>query len=218
MLRLCLPSFFIDLFVRDKTSIEFLSENLDQVLKKTESVAPYKAGRLCTMPPSNLLFVDESKSPREIRWMDCTKEPKVLERVISTNHKDIWEIQFSREGGLVLVIAAPGSEGFHAYQQFSGRLKWSVVDKLPTLEKKIWPCGMAKDEKGRLFVCDSSDGNNCIQMFRVVDGNYLGCLIKKGDKGLQNIAEVLLCEEIKSLAVGHGKDRSRSNISTVKLH
>ena len=99
MLRLSLPSFFtclIDLFGRDKTSIEFRSENLDQVLK-TKSVAPYKAGRLCTISPSNLLFVDESKSPREIRWMDCTKEPKVLQRVISTNHKDIWEIQFSRE-------------------------------------------------------------------------------------------------------------------------
>ena len=166
------------------------------------------------MPPSNLMFVDESKSPREIRWVDCTKEPKVLQRVIATNHKEIWEIQFSREGGLVLVIAAPGSEGFHAYHQGSGALKWSVVDKFPGLEKKIWPCAMANDEKGRLFVCDSTRGNNCIQMFRVVDGNYLGCLIK-GDEDLRNITRVLLCEEIKSLIVVHGKDSS--NISKIKL-
>ena len=118
---------------------------------------------------------------------------------------------------MVLVIAAPGMEGFHAYHQGSGALKWSVADKLPGVEKKIWPCGMANDEKGRLFVCDSSEGNNCIQMFRVVDGNYLRCLIKKGDESLRDINRVLWCEETKLLIVVHGGVNSRSSISTIKL-
>ena len=150
--------------------------------------------------------------------MDCsTGEPKVLQKVVATNFKEIWDILFAQKERLLLVIAKPGSLGFHAYTEDSGALKWSVVGSLPGFEKKIWPLGVTVDEKGRLFVCDSVTGNNCIQMFRVVDGNYLGCLIKKGDEGLRDINRVLWCEETKLLIVVHGEVNRRSSISIIKL-
>ena len=171
---------FFGIIFRDKNTIEFRAENIDQVLNTT-AVATHEAGQLYTVLDSTLLFVGESTSPRKVHWMDCsTGEPKVLQKVVATEFKEIWDIQFAQKERLFLVIAKPGSLGFHAYHEDSGALKWSVVGSLPGIEKKLWPIGLTVDEKGRLFVCDSVTGNNCIQMFRVVDGNYLRCLIKKG--------------------------------------
>ena len=73
-------------------------------------------------------------------------------------------------------------------------------------------------KRGQLLVCDSTKGNNCIQMFRMVDGNYLGCLIENGQEGLRDINHALWCEETKSLAVVHGVVDSRSSISIIKFN
>ena len=149
--------------------------------------------------------------------MDCsTREPKVLLKVISTNQNDIWGIQVAQEEGLVLVIAAPRSEGLHAYNAKSGVLKWSVVNKLPGLNRQIWPCGMAIYRKSRLFLSDTCDGNNCISMFRVTDGKYQGCLIKKGKEGLGDIGNIVWNEADQLLSVVHGK--GYKSVAVIKVN
>ena len=37
--------------------------------------------------------------------------------------------------------------------------------------------GVTTDGRGRLFVCDSFNGNRCIKVFSVSDGKYLACLL-----------------------------------------
>ena len=180
-------------------------------------MAPHLPGHLCTVSPSTLLYVDESKSPREIHWLDCSStEPTPIQKVISTSLEDIWEIQHAAREGLVLVMAAPGSDGIHAYNETTGELKWSVVGKPLGMANQLWPCSMAGNGKGKLFISDICDDNEAVHVFNVSDGRYVGCLIRKGEKGLKDVLRVVWCDAVKSLAVIHG-GADEGCISTIQI-
>ena len=140
-----------------------------------------------------------------------------MQKVISTLHADIWEIQYAENEGLVLVMAAPGSEGIHAYNNSSGELKWSVVGKPLGMGRELWPCSMAGNDKGRLFVCDSYYDNEAIQMFSLSDGRYQGCLIRKGEKGLKEVQRIVWCGTLGCLVVIHGSG-DEGCISTIEMN
>ena len=53
------------------------------------------------------------------------------------------------------------------------------------------------------FVCDVN--NECIQMFHVADGRYMGAAIKKGEQGLGMPCRITWCNRISSLVVVHNK-------------
>ena len=65
-----------------------------------------------------------------------------------------------------------------------------------------------------LFVCDFN--NNAIQMFSVSDGQYLGLLIREGEKNLGKPARISYCEIKYSLVVAHLVDR-KWVISVIRL-
>ena len=161
--------------------------------------------------------MNPSHPARSIGWTAAPVSQKVLQKSIVTEHKDIWQIEFAQKERLLLVIAAPGSKGFHAYHESDGTLKWSVMEKFPEVGKKIWPCGMTTDKEGRLFVRDSHKGNNCIHMFRVVDGSYLGCLIREGERGLGDLGRIFWSITANSLLVSHGRGDDES-ITTLKVN
>ena len=50
------------------------------------------------------------------------------------------------------------------------RLEW---EKLPGMEERFSPVGVTRNNQGHLFICDQND-NQCIQMFRAADGQYMG--------------------------------------------
>ena len=180
-------------------------------------VDPQIPGHLCIVSPSTLLYVDESKSPREIHWLDCSSmEPTPMQKVIHTSQQDIWEIQHAATEGLVLVMAAPGSEGIHACNQTTGELKWSVVGKPLRMGNHLWPCSMAGNGKGRMFVSYTCHDNEAVHMLNVSDGRYLRCLIRKGEKGLRDVLRVVWCDAGKFLVVIHGGG-DETYISTIEI-
>ena len=44
------------------------------------------------------------------------------------------------------------------------------------MKKTLDATGVATDGHGHLLVCDFEKGNNCVQMFSVLDGQYLRCM------------------------------------------
>ena len=61
------------------------------------------------------------------------------------------------------------SEGLLVKNFDSGELQWS---------KKLAPIhGMCTDDHSHLFILVGSRTMSCIQMFRVTDGEYLGCIL-----------------------------------------
>ena len=171
---------------RYEKCIEFRNtNNLSQILY-SHSVAPHKPGRLCTVNSFMLLYQDLSKKPREIHWLDCNEsKPKLLKEksfIISLPY--IHYITGVQIGAEELIIGSSCENGIHCYSTATKSLKWSVARNLPGIQKGLGAVCITTDGCGHLFVCDNTFGNNCIQMFSVSNGQYLGRLIKKGEQGL----------------------------------
>ena len=89
-------------------------------------------GVMCTSTPSTLLYVDESKTPREIHWLDLSgKEPKPApgRKSIHTELRLIKDMCFIQDGDKQLLVAAGENEGLFAYNANKDRLEWKVVGK-----------------------------------------------------------------------------------------
>ena len=67
------------------------------------------------------------------------------------------------------------------------------------MEEDLNAFGVTSDDHGILFVCD--EGNKCIQMFSVSDGQYLGSLIKKVDQDFGVPLLARCCKDMSSLIV-----------------
>ena len=147
---------------------------------KIDSVPQHKPSVICTgATPSTLLYVNEAKEPRDIYWLDLSDgkpKPAAGKRVIHTRQSYI--MCFTRDGDKHLVVVVDHTQGIFAYNADSGKLAWQVCGKLPGMEKYPDAVGVTTDGRGHLFVSDHWDGNDCIQMFSVSDGQYLGCLKK----------------------------------------
>ena len=59
--------------------------------------------------------------------------------------------------------------------------------------------GVASNGCGCIFVCDWN--NECIHMFSVKDGRYMGVVIKEGEQGLRKPREIRWCETTSLLVV-----------------
>ena len=75
---------------------------------------------------------------------------------------------------------------------------------------------MVADRKGRLFVKDMN--NKCIQMFSALDGQYLGCLIKEGEKGLGLLGKICFSASTSQLLVSHNSHRTDWKIHIAVLN
>ena len=73
---------------------------------------------------------------------------------------------------LLIIVASSTPEGIHAYNVDTNSLEWKR--EIDGMEKS----GIVSDGHGRLFTCDWD--SNCIHMVSVSDGQYLGCLMKRG--------------------------------------
>ena len=192
--------------LRDKQCIEFRNaNNLSQVLY-THSVAPHSPLALCTVGSSFLLYEDGFKIPREIHCLDCNEpNPKLLkEKSLTTSLPYLWDMIGVRNGTDELIVGINNSS-IHCYSTATKSLKWSVSGKLPGMQKALHPIALAADGYGHLFVSDGYNGNMCIQMFSVADGQCLDCLIKEGEQGLGRLHCIDWHSASHSLAVVHWK-------------
>ena len=115
-------------------TIEFRNtENLNVIL--THSVAPHQPGALCAVSQSILVYVDMSKNPRQLRWLDCSEaKPKILGITANTNLssvQDMCTVKLENET-LLIVLPYDANELIHAYNSTTGQLKWSTEKKIPS--------------------------------------------------------------------------------------
>ena len=161
--------------------IEFRDANDLSRILHTHSVAPHRPSTLYAATLSTLLYVDSSKQPREVHWLDLSgNKPKSAagKRVIHTHNAQTRDLCFTRDGNKQLLVVADGIDGLFAYNTETDKLEWKVLGTVPGMNQAADPMGVTTDGQGHLFVGDYVNGNKSIQMFSVLDGHYLGCLMK----------------------------------------
>ena len=135
--------------------------------------------KLNTIAASTLIYVDGSRKPFEVHWLDLNElkpKPAAGKSVIHTQLDEIKDICFVQDGVKHLLIVAARDAGLFAYNTETDKLEWKVDDKVSGREKALDARGVTTDEHGHLFVADYT--NECIHMFSTSEGYYLGRLIK----------------------------------------
>ena len=186
---------------RSEQKIEFRDVNDFNQILLTHSVAPHKPGILYAVTPSTLLYVDGSKSPFEVHWLDLSElQPKQAagKPVIHTKQTIIYDMCCTQDGDKQLLVVAAGNGGLYAYNTHTGELEWKVDRKLPGIDKNMEVIGVTTDTRGHLFVCDFKKGNKCIHLVRALDGQYLGCLMN-AEEELGDPGRIHWCEKTSSL-------------------
>ena len=175
------------------------ASDLSRILQ-THVVALREPVMLCATKLSSLLYVDWSKIPFEVHWLDLSEsQPKPAngKSVIHTQHRNITDMCYVQNGGKELLIIAAFREGVFAYNTLLNKLEWKMDRKPAGMEKGIAAYGVAADGRGHLYIADYD--NHCIQMFSVSDGSYLRCLVVKGAKSLGRPDKIRWCEKSSSL-------------------
>ena len=81
-------------------------------------VAPHKPGVMCAATPPILLYVDASKSPRDVHWLDLSEsqpKPAAGKRVIHAQQDIFRDMSFTMNGNKQLLLVAGGDGGLFAY-------------------------------------------------------------------------------------------------------
>ena len=106
-------------------------------------------------PPLTLLYSDQSKQPREIKWLDCSKVP-------TTEYDKTTHLQAeSRLYGMIYMNQEDEEKHFgvmdttiEAYDTITDKQWWKVEGILPGLPHKIVIQQLAVDGRGHLFATD----------------------------------------------------------------
>ena len=163
----------------------------------------HEPGAMCIgATPSDLWYEDLSTEPREIRPLDLRGSrptPAAGKRVIHTEIKgeikDMCSDQDRKKELLIVAEHAEGYDGVYAYNAERDEKVWEADGELPGMEYSLEATGVTTDNRGHLFVADYA--NNCIQMFSVSDGQYLGCVMKSEET--YGIKKIGWCEKTSSL-------------------
>ena len=123
-----------------------------------------------------LLYEDSSKTPRQIRSLDCGKSQPYVTKVISTKQDSLQDMCL---GGCKLLIASDFNTGICAYNMSTNEFVWKVErrEKLKGMEWEICPQSIAVDASGRVLVNDTN--NDCVQMFYTLDGRFIRALLSE---------------------------------------
>ena len=162
------------MYFRKQNKIDFLdAKDLKKILF-SHSVDPCEPGEMC-VTTSSLVYFDSSKC--EIHRLDLN-ELQNSDSLIRIKPATVYDLCFAQYEGKELLVLAAGDEGVYAYNIETNQIEWEIDAKLPGMKKKMQATGITADGRGRLFVADWKEGNKCIQMFSVSDGQYLGHLMK----------------------------------------
>ena len=187
-------------------------KNLNVVMHSF-STEPYKPLLLCASSPSLLLY--EDRSPRHVRWLDCTTlppKPPSGRSITSTNTEDkYWDLCVVEHGDIELLVVVYSDNRVDAYNLDADKLQWAT--SIPELEKPVRICAITTDGRGQLFATDPR--NRCVHVLST-DGTYIGVLIKQGEQGLGKPMFSYWSSKYSSLIVFHGKGRE-DRISVIKL-
>ena len=193
---------------RDKMQIDF--HNADRLKKVVHShlVSSHRPGRLCTASSSMLLYEDQSKDPREVRWLNCSTSPPKPANFAAgacsthTQQDIVWDMCCVKHEHEKLVVTTKGYQGVYAYNTTSDKVQWHMKGKVAGMKQEICAEALTTDGLGHLFVCDRD--NECIQIF-TVDGTYMGPLLKERRQSLEQPLKLRWNKFKISLVIAHTK-------------
>ena len=162
---------------RDEAKMEFRVLSDLELIAYTRRMGPLKSYRLYPISQSGLLFNCGSETQPHIHCLDCTRFPQDECKFYVAEYM-YWDMCFVQEQNKKLVIVtADGPQGIHTYNADTKLLEWEK--EIDGMEN----AGIASDGHGHLFVFDKV--NKCVHTLSVLNGQYMGCLIKEGDLGLR---------------------------------
>ena len=181
-----------------------------------------RPGRLCTAAsPSVLLYEDQSRDPREVRWLNCTTWPPKLANPAPgslgthTQQDIIWDMCCVKVQDTNLVITTRGYNGIYGYNVVMDKLQWHVKGQLGEMAHELCAEALATDGRGHLFVGDRD--NSCIQMFSV-DGVYMGPLLSEKRQSMEQPLQLRWNKGKSSLVVAHTTKTERYAISVIPVN
>ena len=141
-MRICVNEFVKLSFIRttfnfsEKHGLVFYDiANLDDVVATHEVVDPGKPGVLCSAGVSTLLYVDTSKSPHEVCWLDCSTSPPKPAADKQPIHlqpdAEVNGMCWVNSDGKQYVVYAPNTGGIFAYNTALNRIEWDLKE-IPT--------------------------------------------------------------------------------------
>ena len=195
----------MSLSYRNTKEIDFHDlENLNNVLL-AHAVTPHRPGRLCSASSTTLLYVDNSKVPREVRWLDCSTSPPrptSVRNITHTQQDNIYDICCIQHKDKQLLITTDKSDGINAYNTKSNKREWCVKGDLEGADENICPQRLMTDGRGHLFIIDKN--NACIQMFST-DSVYMGPVLR--EKRFYELGEIQWCKATSSAVIIHRKGK-----------
>ena len=196
--------FLMNIYFRGARKIEFRSlSDLNQIIH-TFSAGSIDPGASCAASASTLLFVDHSKEPSDVYWLDCNEdEPKLTGKKISINLGHVWDMCFvPNERKSPLFVTQYGLSAV-AYSTVTNKLEWNSLGggSCITTDCHNYLMGLEGDR---------------INMISLSDGKKLGYLMRNGDQGLGKLKHVRWCNMTSSLIVVHDVDKE-IHISTIQF-
>ena len=206
--------------------------DLSRVLH-SHQVARGQPGRMCTVAPSTLLYEYRGITPSQVYALDCSSGKPMdigqvrVTRVTApplegvreprgTDIRDMVVVEDTDRQRALLVISDDLSN-VHAYDLETGAVAWRLRWRLPGMGARCEGAGLASDAgRGLLYLCDRAEGNRCIQVVSVSDGQYLGCLEVVEDQWVGACSEITWCEEARALVVINWR-RGRDYITTIRV-
>ena len=190
-------------FYSNSKKIDFLDVKDPNKVLYSHSVEPHQPGVLCSASATTLLYEDQSKTPREIRWLDCSfSRPKPAHgpNITYTQQNNIWDMCLVTHDNKEVLVTSRGQRGIKAYNVSTDEIEWKK--KYGLRESGLDLSGVTTDGRGHLFACDLNHA--CVQIFSVSNGKYLGRLPNFG-RVLCNPVMIRWRHDNSSLLVVHKK-------------
>ena len=185
------------------------------------------------MAPSTLLYEYRGITPSQVYALDCSSGKPMdigqvrVTRVTApplegvreprgTDIRDMVVVEDAHKQRALLVVSDDLSN-VHAYDLETGAVAWRLRWRLPGMGARCEGAGVTSDPgRGLLYLCDRAEGNRCIQVVRVSDGQYLGSLEVVEDQWVGACSEITWCEEARALVVIHWR-RGRDYITAIRV-
>ena len=156
-------------------------------------------GCLAAVTTNLLLYVNKSKKPNEVGWLDCTATPPKLAEgrmPIQLGHISVQDMCYVkvRQKELLVYIS---KDGVFAHDSRSSKNVWSITETSQGPLKN--PSSVTADGRGHIFV---SDINNSVVLMFSCDGIELATVMDF--KGIGKLGPVCWCESEKCLVISHG--------------
>ena len=175
----------------------------------SHSVAGHYPGHVCVSSPSTMLYENRSKNPPVVHMQDCSgsrPQPILGKNVIHTLQNYVLDMCIVQNGDEELFVTTGAGSKVNAYNTATGELEWSMDGKLEGMEEVMSPWGVTTDGRGHLLICDYN--NECIQMFSIRDGTYMGAMMIK--QGLVKPSCIEWWESLSSFVVNCRNDTNEN--------